>query len=98
MPAEFQKAHKENNENHFRPFLLSIAFNVFGKPSVLIIMTDDQGYPEVSALKSGPRPRISTVFMGRAFVCPIIMWLPCALPLVVSFLPVWMQPEMERLM
>ena len=44
------------------------------------------------------RPRISTVFMGRAFVCPIIMWLPCALPPVVNFLPVWMQPEMERLM
>ena len=30
-------------------FLLSIAFTVFGKPNVLIIMTDDQGYPEVSA-------------------------------------------------
>ena len=30
-------------------FLLSIGFTVFGKPNVLIIMTDDQGYPEVSA-------------------------------------------------
>ena len=44
------------------------------------------------------RPRISTVFTGRAFVFPIIMWLQCALPPVVNFLPVWMQPEMERLM
>ena len=41
------------------------------------------------------RPRISTVYMGRACVCPIIMWLPCALPPVVNFLPVWMQPETE---
>ena len=30
-------------------FLLSIGFTVFGKPNVLIIMTDDQGYPEISA-------------------------------------------------
>ena len=30
-------------------FLLSIGFTAFGKPNVLIIMTDDQGYPEVSA-------------------------------------------------
>ena len=30
-------------------FLLSFGFTAFGKPNVLIIMTDDQGYPEVSA-------------------------------------------------
>ena len=30
-------------------FLLSIGFTALGKPNVLIIMTDDQGYPEVSA-------------------------------------------------
>ena len=44
------------------------------------------------------RPRISIVFTGKVFVYPIIMWLPCALPHVVNFLPVWMQHEMERLM
>ena len=28
---------------------LSIGLNLWGKPNVLIIMTDDQGYPEISA-------------------------------------------------
>ena len=35
--------------------LLFIGFTVFGKPNVLVVMTDDQGYPEISAHgESGP--------------------------------------------
>ena len=49
MPAEFKKVQKENNENHYQTASFIHWIYCIWEAKCFVVMTDDQGYPEISA-------------------------------------------------